>query len=519
MAIEVNYRQAARLFLSHLQENNMTDRRLKSYKQTLGGSFKRFIGSELRVYPLSLDKIRERYPQTRQYSFAYSAQKFLSFIKSNPNLLKESFGQAIAELLEHLTELSTITKRGIKKHLFKIISLDIDDLAVSQIPEKVIRDCMKESSWGKLIRGKRFLKFLIHANMLDSKHLPVYTSKIIKFSEHEGDSSVDRLEVKQACRLYIKHLIQETRLRDGAVRSNYYHILAFAQFIGNKKKINLISRDDIRCYLNHLELKRGYSQESKTAVLTTIRSFFTLFAAQGLVKANTTANIKIKKVKKIDTTALSEEELTAIFSAAYLKYQPYDGIIPTDSRATLARWLAARDWAIICLLICTGLRRKEIASLKTDSIDFRQRVIRIAGKGDNTYQVRERMIPVTEPIALSAVEIYLSLRPQSIFDHLFLSIHLEPLTTCGFTKVVTNMKQKLFPQKCLTITQIRKSFVSLCAEKGIDPLILKQIMGHNSLATTMKYYLTVQEQQLREVWEKNNPLLYFSKKEFEEWTI
>ncbi len=74
MAIEVNYRQAARLFLSHLQENNMTDRLLESYKQTLGGSFKRFIGSELRVYHLSLDKIRERYPKTRQYSFAYSVK-------------------------------------------------------------------------------------------------------------------------------------------------------------------------------------------------------------------------------------------------------------------------------------------------------------------------------------------------------------------------------------------------------------------------------------------------------------
>ena len=519
MAIEVNYRQAARLFLRHLQENNMTDRLLESYKQTLGGSFKRLIGSELRVYHLSLDKIRERYPKTRQYSFAYSAQNFLSFIKSNPNLLKASFGQAIAELLEHLSELSTIAKRGIKNHLFKIISFDIDDLSVSQIPEKIIRNCMKKSSGRKFKRGRRFFKFLIHANMLDSKHLPVYTSKIIRFIEHRGDSAADRLELKQACRTYIKHLIQETRLHDGAVSSKYYHILAFAQFIGNKKKINLISRDDILCYLNHLELKRGYSQESKTAVLTTIRSFFTLFAAQGLVKANTTANIKIKKVKKIDKTTLSEEELTTIFSAAYLKYQPYDGIIPADSRVTLARWLASRDWAIICLLICTGLRRKEITSLKTDSIDFSQRVIKITGKGDNNYQVRERIIPVTEPIALSAVEIYLSLRPKSIFDYLFLNIHLEPLKTYGFVEVVNNMKKQLFPQKILTITQIRKSFVSLCAEKGIDPLSLRQIMGHNSLATTMKYYLTVQEQQLREVWEQNNPLLYFSEKEFEEWTI
>ncbi|MBA7541114.1 Tyrosine recombinase XerD [subsurface metagenome] len=133
--------------------------------------------------------------------------------------------------------------------------------------------------------------------------------------------------------------------------------------------------------------------------------------------------------------------------------------------------------------------------------------------------MRERIIPVTEPIALSAVEIYLSLRPKSIFDYLFLNIHLEPLKTYGFVEVVNNIKKQLFPQKSLTITQIRKSFVSLCAEKGIDPLCLRQIMGHNSLATTMKYYLTVQEQQLREVWEQNNPLLYFSKKEFEEWTI
>ncbi|MBA7702681.1 Tyrosine recombinase XerD [subsurface metagenome] len=271
--------------------------------------------------------------------------------------------------------------------------------------------------------------------------------------------------------------------------------------------------------MNHLELERGYSQESKAAVLTTIRRFFTFFAVQGLVKTNTTANIRIKKAKKIDKTALSEEELTSIFSAAYLKYQPYEEIAPTDSRVTLERWLAARDWSIICLLICTGLRRKEIASLKIDSIDFRQRVIRITGKGDNRYQVRERIIPVTEPIALSAVEIYLSLRPKSIFDHLFLNTHLGPLKTSGFVKIVKNMKKELFGKRSLTITQIRKSFASLCAEKCIDPLILRQIMGHNSLATTMKYYLTVQEQQLREIWEQNNPLLYFSKKEFEEWTI
>ena len=49
--------------------------------------------------------------------------------------------------------------------------------------------------------------------------------------------------------------------------------------------------------------------------------------------------------------------------------------------------------------------------------------------------------------------------------------------------------------------------------------MLKQIMGHQSLVTTMKYYLSIREQQLREVWENNNPLRYFSKKEWEGWIL
>lgn len=52
MAIEIKYSQAVRIFLKHLQQNNMTNRWLESFRQTLQGSFKRFIASELTIYPL-----------------------------------------------------------------------------------------------------------------------------------------------------------------------------------------------------------------------------------------------------------------------------------------------------------------------------------------------------------------------------------------------------------------------------------------------------------------------------------
>lgn len=528
MAVEVNYMQAVRLFLQHLKASNMTQRWLKSFERTFKGSFKRFIAGELIVYPLSLDKIRNLYSKNRQYAFTYSLKSFHSFIHGNPHLTNGSFGHAFSEMEALLSELSKVTLRNIKKDVLKIITIDIDELAVSQIPDKVIRDCMRSSSNFTFVRGRRFFKFLIHGNMLDSKYLPVYASKIRTFIEQSeqgplsyqaAELPVDRLNVEQACRVFLNHLCQENTLRYEAVRTLYYHISSFSQFLGPRKKISAITRDEIIGYLNHLEIEHSYSPSSKAAVLTTLRSFFRFLATQKLIKHNPTGNIRVKKVKKIDKTAFSEEELTLILTAAYLNYQQYENLLTVDSTLTLKRWLAARDWAIICLLICTGLRSKEIASLKTDSIDFRERVINIEGKGDSTYRIRERIIPLTEPVALSAVEIYLRLRPASIFDHLFLSARIEPLKTCGFAKVVKNMKKKLFPQKRLTITQIRKSFISLCAQKGIDDLILRKIMGHSSLATTMRYYLTVREQYLKEVWEKNNPLLYFSKREFEEWTI
>ncbi len=180
--------------------------------------------------------------------------------------------------------------------MFKVVSFDIDDLAVSYIPVKVIRDCMRGPSRHMLVRGKRFFKFLIHANLLDPRHLPSPTSKIMSFIEQEEDSdSGEPLEFEQACRIYVKHLIREKRLRWEAIRSAYYHITSFADFVGQRKRLKLIRRDDILGYLNHLELHRGYSQRSKIAVLTTLRSFFVHFSAQGLIKAGVAANIRIKK--------------------------------------------------------------------------------------------------------------------------------------------------------------------------------------------------------------------------------
>jgi len=81
-----------------------------------------------------------------------------------------------------------------------------------------------------------------------------------------------------------------------------------------------------------------------------------------------------------------------------------ENVLLTDYKLTLERWLAARDLAIISMLICTGIRTKEIASLHIDSVDLRERVIKIKGKGDGAHKIRCSII-IDEYVAAMALSI------------------------------------------------------------------------------------------------------------------
>ena len=392
---------------------------------------------------------------------------------------------------------------------------DIDQLLLSHIPHELIQKCMSSTRNFTLRTAKKFFKFLIHAGMLDPGFLPARKTLLIELINQPPDKLSATMSLQQASRAFTKHVWENKTLLYEAVRTRYMHLQSFATWLGADKRIGDIRRDDIRSYLEYLQQERGYRATSAAATLTALRTFFAFFLTSGVLKTNPTATLRVKTPKTRPLPALSEQQLTQIITTAYLNYRQYEETLPSNHNQVLLRWLAARDWAIVSLLITTGIRCKEIARLHTDSIDLKQRFIKINGKGDPRHTVRERIIPVT----LSSIETYLGLRPQCIFPHLFVSSRLEPLHSSGFREVIQKIARSSQISTKLRMTHMRASFASLCATKGIDPLILKQIMGHSSLTTTMKYYLTIREHQLKEAWENSNPLRYFSKKEWEQWIL
>ncbi len=426
---------------------------------------------------------------------------------------------------EHRVSLYEKTIRGPVKRLIATYlpdessGCDIDELPVSHIPHGIIQKCMSPTHNFTHLTARKFFKFLIHARMLDPDFLPTRNTLLIKAIEQPPDELSAAMSLHQASRAFIKHLWEHKTLLYEAVRTQYMRLQSFTKWHGGHKSIGDIDRDDIRSYLQYLQQVRGYRATSRAATLTALRRFFAFFITSGVLRTNPTATLRVKKPKKRPDPALSEQQLTRIITTAYLNYRQHEEAVPNGHEQVVLRWLAARDWAIVSLLITTGIRCKEIAQLHTDSIDLKQRFIKINGKGDPRHTVRERIIPVTEPITLSAIETYLGLRPQCIFSHLFVSCRLEPLHSSGFREVIQKIACSSQISTKLHMTHMRASFGSLCAAKGIDPLVLKQIMGHNSLTTTMKYYLTIKEHQLKEAWENSNPLLYFNSKEWQTWIL
>jgi site-specific recombinase XerD len=521
MINNTTYKEAVHIFLEHLKKINTNSFVLRRYQKLLKGTFKLLIVEELKYYPLSLEKINVLYSKHMLYRFNYALNKFNSMVCLAENLKFTTFGNIFRELSRHYHHLSKKTIQGIIQYLRKTVMIDVDDLLLSKIPPDFIIQCMKSKNRYRFIHGRRFFKFLINIDLLENSYL-LHNPKVVQQLLEDYTNNQPSLEgktLKIFVIYYLNHLNKTKKLSSDGLRSQYYHLKKFYDYIGENINIQTITHGNIRSYLDYLTNMHNYSKSSIKCILTTIRRFFRFLLTKKYITQNPSIKIKIKIPKSDFKSYIDENTLKSMLTNAYLNYKKYENININNSKRHLDKWLAARDWAIISILVSCGLRRKEIAALQIDNIDLNKRIIHINGKGNQYYYIKQREIPINEPIICAALETYLQLRPTTACYHLFINQRLEPLKESGFGHIIKQFRMKLSKNYPVTISQIRKAFANLCANSGIDPLFLKQIMGHSTLKTTMKYYLTVQEQKLKKIWEQNNSLLYFSEQEYTKWII
>lgn len=248
-------------------------------------------------------------------------------------------------------------------------------------------------------------------------------------------------------------------------------IQMFVKYSGNIE-ISMLTSHLISDYIRGLYLK-GLSKATIGTYLRNLKIFLKFCETNSYITTSLSTRVTIPKQPKKILTIYSDDEIKLIFSKIDIKIE----------------WLRYRNSAIVALLLDCGLRLSEVVNLKRGDINYKDRVIKVSGKGD-----KERLVPMGKMTEFY-IENYIALAKEEncmeTDGALFITNKREPITRDTIKQLIQKMTYKL-PFE-FSAHKLRHNFATnYCIDEylskgSMDAIKLKILMGHEDLETTMRY--------------------------------
>jgi integrase/recombinase XerC len=222
----------------------------------------------------------------------------------------------------------------------------------------------------------------------------------------------------------------------------------------------------IRSWIVHL-VEKGLTNRSVNRKISSLKSYYNFLLRTKQISENPLRKHQSLKLQRRVNVPFSEKEIQEVL----------DGFSESDD------FEAIRDKLIIEILYSTGMRRAELISLRDDSFDLSQRIVKVLGKRN-----KERQIPLLESVVVT-IQKYLCLKdemfPES--DHFFLTGKGNKI----YATLVYRTINAYFGKVSLKVKKsphvVRHSFATHLLSEGADLNSVKELLGHSSLASTQVY--------------------------------
>ncbi|GLO68380.1 MULTISPECIES: tyrosine recombinase XerS [Oceanobacillus] len=205
-------------------------------------------------------------------------------------------------------------------------------------------------------------------------------------------------------------------------------------------------------------------------------------------KKQDTAN---RRARKISSTILNDQDIQDFI--LFLK-EHYEEKL-TGRKLEHFKKHKERDIAIISMLLGSGVRVSEIATLTLPDIDMQNKKIDIIRKGDKEDTVR------VLPSALEDLKEYLKVRKErfkTTDDDIYVFVTkyggmLKPISVRSIQNLVVtytkafNTRSEFSTGKGLSPHKLRHTFATDWIKNGGDIILLRDQLGHNTIETTSKY--------------------------------
>jgi integrase len=249
---------------------------------------------------------------------------------------------------------------------------------------------------------------------------------------------------------FIKEAIQYSRVNKATstVEREEGILYNFHNYFGNVSLLKIDIRK-IEEYKQHLKNERNLSANSINIELRHLSAAFSLAVKYKYIKQNYFKDVNKVKTPKKKPIFLSKKQIKML-------------LVYTENRAI---------YPYILTSVSTGARLGEVANITWTNIDLKHRTIKLFGKG-----AKERLVPIPKHLLE-----YLS-KQNNKNGYLIKGSRNQKQVSSNFRKSADDISLNKFK-----FHNLRDTYASHLVQKGINLKIIQELLGHESIQTTLIY--------------------------------
>ncbi|MGN0546445.1 MAG: tyrosine recombinase XerC [Acutalibacteraceae bacterium] len=242
-----------------------------------------------------------------------------------------------------------------------------------------------------------------------------------------------------------------------------------------------VTLEDAYAFLAFCRSERNNDDNAIARKVVSIKRFYRYLELNDILKDNRIAFLEAPQTKRALPKYLTLEQSVKLLNSVDGKFKE-------------------RDYCILTLFLNCGLRLSELIGINISHIRDDNTLI-VIGKGN-----KERTIYLNDA-CVEAISNYLAVRPVDGVkdrDALFLSSQKKRISKRGAQMIVEKSLEKSgLSGLGFSTHKLRHTSATLMYQYGgVDPLQLKEILGHENLSTT-EIYTHIKDEQLKQAVDSN----------------
>lgn len=301
-------------------------------------------------------------------------------------------------------------------------------------------------------------------------------------------TTLTRLNYAYDLRIFFDYLLKNVRaFRD------YQDVLDFTA-----EDLDKVTLGNLEAYMEYLSYytfegkEKTNAEKGKSRKISTVRTFFKYMYNHDRISQNVSAKLTMPKNHDKDIIRLEKKEVERILDAAET------GAGMSEHQRKVQRNTHARDFAIISLLLGTGIRVSECVGLNLSDVDFETNAFTVTRKGGN-----QAILYFSDEVA-DALKTYIDTERKALIDRcqkmnvgdtdaVFLSLQVTRLSVRAIQNIVKKYAQTAAPLKKISPHKLRSTFGTNLYRATGDIYLVADVLGHRDVNTTKKHYAAIEE--------------------------